>query len=48
MIVTLYFITVQVSIHAPRVGCDSMAVFNALCCLVSIHAPRVGCDIGVQ
>ena len=34
----------DVSIHAPRVGCDSRC--NALLhwCRVSIHAPRVGCD----
>ena len=34
----------RISIHAPRVGCDSFgALFGALSS-ISIHAPRVGCD----
>ncbi len=34
----------DVSIHAPRVGCDKSV--SSLVCVssVSIHAPRVGCD----
>ena len=33
-----------ISIHAPRVGCDS--TINQVCFegSISIHAPRVGCD----
>ncbi len=35
----------QVSIHAPRVGCDVPIVsFTPRIFWVSIHAPRVGCD----
>ena len=35
----------EVSIHAPRVGCDEMpATDPKALILVSIHAPRVGCD----
>ena len=35
----------QISIHAPRVGCDRprLAVLD-LTLHISIHAPRVGCD----
>ena len=35
----------EVSIHAPREGCDSST--DTLCSLarVSIHAPREGCDL---
>ena len=33
-----------VSIHAPRVGCDSQRVDSGRSLGVSIHAPRVGCD----
>ena len=39
----------QVSIHAPRVGCDRLggtACRRYPC--VSIHAPRVGCDLGAD
>ena len=34
-----------ISIHAPRVGSDSIERFD-LCpaCMISIHAPRVGSD----
>ena len=33
-----------VSIHAPRVGCDSTSTRFDSKRFVSIHAPRVGCD----
>ena len=33
-----------VSIHAPRVGCDSALGYQEIESRVSIHAPRVGCD----
>ena len=37
--------SVHVSIHAPHVGRDTMAITYYLTCnRVSIHAPRVGCD----
>ena len=35
----------QISIHAPRVGCDQKDFQNLLDTVyISIHAPRVGCD----
>ena len=34
-----------VSIHAPRVGCDTAPTPEATTVSVSIHAPRVGCDL---
>ena len=34
----------QISIHAPRVGCDHGGVPNRPRQAISIHAPRVGCD----
>ena len=34
----------DVSIHAPRVGCDLRGLTNYPVPEVSIHAPRVGCD----
>ena len=34
----------QISIHAPRVGCDRSTVKAPRCKIISIHAPRVGCD----
>ena len=35
-----------ISIHAPRVGCDSVQNVNCFrTTLISIHAPRVGCDV---
>ena len=34
----------QVSIHAPREGCDIGELFIIECSAVSIHAPREGCD----
>ena len=35
---------VRISIHAPREGCDSAAVYDAQRIVISIHAPREGCD----
>ncbi len=35
---------VWISIHAPRVGCDSFSLFLQPAISISIHAPRVGCD----
>ena len=35
---------VEVSIHAPREGCDYAALQCYRACVVSIHAPREGCD----
>ena len=35
-----------VSIHAPRVGCDTQTGLSNYWNRVSIHAPRVGCDAG--
>ena len=36
----------EVSIHAPREGCDEIAVLPSKSSrLVSIHAPREGCDV---
>ena len=37
--------TAQVSIHAPRVGCDLITALIVDTAGVSIHAPRVGCDL---
>ena len=34
----------EISIHAPREGCDSQWHFHALSMLISIHAPREGYD----
>ena len=34
----------QVSIHAPRAGCDAGAEQQGAIFRVSIHAPRAGCD----
>ena len=37
----------DISIHAPRAGCDISNVLNRLVDrLISIHAPRAGCDHG--
>ena len=33
-----------ISIHAPRVGCDTTSNATLYAALISIHAPRVGCD----
>ena len=35
---------VYISIHAPRVGCDSVQNRREIQQQISIHAPRVGCD----
>jgi len=34
----------NISIHAPRVGCDHIPLHHQYYCRISIHAPRVGCD----
>ena len=34
-----------ISIHAPRVGCDTLSFTTAFAWVISIHAPRVGCDM---
>ena len=34
----------QISIHAPRMGCDGGAPCRAVTVEISIHAPRMGCD----
>ena len=34
----------NVSIHAPRAGCDILITWHNLLTEVSIHAPRAGCD----
>ena len=40
---------VQISIHAPREGCDVLIrFFENLVGKISIHAPREGCDPGVR
>ena len=39
-----YSINMTISIHAPRVGCDSAGSQGRLVVEISIHAPRVGCD----
>ena len=35
----------QISIHAPREGCDSAKLFSDNATAISIHAPREGCDL---
>ena len=36
----------QISIHAPREGCDSASfLIDKESIAISIHAPREGCDI---
>ena len=41
----VYTVTVYISIHAPRVGCDTRLQPAPLApWIISIHAPRVGCD----
>ena len=37
-------ITLRVSIHASRMGCDIASVAEAAALTVSIHASRMGCD----
>ena len=41
-----YEMSHEVSIHAPREGCDMNDKKFAHRLLVSIHAPREGCDTG--
>ena len=42
----LVVVCVEVSIHAPRVGCDYLFILLIwFAYKVSIHAPRVGCDL---
>ena len=36
----------DVSIHAPREGCDLTLKYSLPDHVVSIHAPREGCDFG--
>ena len=36
--------TKEISIHAPRVGCDTGLHQCLVVPIISIHAPRVGCD----
>ena len=35
----------QISIHAPREGCDGDAGRLMVVEIISIHAPREGCDM---
>ena len=35
----------DISIHAPRVGCDALGDALGVVRVISIHAPRVGCDV---
>ena len=43
------FLDDAISIHAPRVGCDYINVWNStIVLIISIHAPRVGCDLDRQ
>ena len=43
-IVSYFACNCNISIHAPRVGCDMWEFKEALPMTISIHAPRVGCD----
>ena len=36
--------TIQISIHAPREGCDTIRKNTQIRYAISIHAPREGCD----
>ena len=45
---TLWLFSVHISIHAPRVGCDSIRLRGGIYWRISIHAPRVGCDPPMQ
>ena len=38
----------QISIHAPRAGCDELLGDGLLLPAISIHAPRAGCDLSRQ
>ena len=35
----------EISIHAPREGCDVQPYLRPYCIPISIHAPREGCDL---
>ena len=37
----------DISIHAPREGCDEFDMSNFGFDIISIHAPREGCDTGM-
>ena len=37
--------SLEISIHAPRVGCDEVVLLLDDKDIISIHAPRVGCDL---
>ncbi len=41
---SFFFEDFEVSIHAPRAGCDLVKAVDGVVDLVSIHAPRAGCD----
>ena len=45
ILLVLIFLTLIVSIHAPREGCDQTGHEHTCRERVSIHAPREGCDI---
>ena len=36
----------DISIHAPREGCDAISGRTHRGSVISIHAPREGCDVG--
>ncbi len=38
----------EISIHAPREGCDFEILHVGLIGMISIHAPREGCDRSSQ
>ena len=42
------FFPSEVSIHAPRAGCDFRPIQSHSSRIVSIHAPRAGCDNTVK
>ena len=35
---------IDISIHAPRAGCDTLRHTHTTMLIISIHAPRAGCD----
>ena len=40
-----FYKAIQISIHAPIVGCDDIYLMLAEMLKISIHAPIVGCDL---
>ena len=42
--IVIVFHATEISIHAPRVGCDAVKLLDGRNRDISIHAPRVGCD----